>query len=741
MTPHERLISCLLLVAFAGACECRNPNVQRHLNPEGTACSDDAECETGLCEALPGKEKLCTRKCTDGCRSNEICEPLVEGRYACVPDKAALCQPCESDADCPYPGDRCIQVAGTNVCGRDCSFNGACPDSFQCAQAVGFDGALLTTQCVATSGTCECTAASDGQTLPCESTNASGTCMGVRTCNASTGYSACDARVPAEESCNGIDDNCNGQIDEDLGSTTCGVGACVVTVDNCVNGMPSQCVPREPMPEICDEVDNDCDMQVDEDFDKEASVTTCGTCDNDCTKKLTAAQPHATPRCDSGQCALDCDTLFGDCDATFATGCEQDLSGDINNCGGCGVKCASINGTATCDMGVCALACDPGWADCDGLPNNGCETHVATDLANCGTCGHVCPMPPNAVASCTNSQCGLGCATDWWDIDGDPSNGCEYNCVFQSATDLPDLAFTDSNCDGLDGEVANGIFVAPPVSGGNDANPGTRSAPKATLAGGMAAAVAQGKRDVYVATGTYVESLAITSPNKGVYGGYDKTTWARSLSNTVTVTGVNRPLFIDNANGAQVQLISFIGANASGVAQTAYGAFIRNSQQVQLTSVLIRAGSGSDGLSGANGVQGASGGNGAQGQPGVESGGPWWGVACQSKPRPQGGNGGTSVCGRTGGKGGAPGHETSAGDPGGTGVGGTPGGNGVPPHLGNVTPGAPYIGAPGTNGSPGAPGSSGGAIGTVSAAGYVPAATTDGAPGGHGNGGGGGGGG
>ena len=77
-------------------------------------------------EALPGGQKLCVRKCTDGCLTNEACEPLAADRYACVPDKAALCQACTTDADCPYPADKCVQVAGVNVCGRDCSFDGKC---------------------------------------------------------------------------------------------------------------------------------------------------------------------------------------------------------------------------------------------------------------------------------------------------------------------------------------------------------------------------------------------------------------------------------------------------------------------------------------------------------------------------------------------------------------------------------------------------------------------------------------
>ncbi|MBM4389109.1 MAG: hypothetical protein FJ088_15325, partial [Deltaproteobacteria bacterium] len=45
------------------------------------------------------------------------------------------------------------------------------------------------------------------------------------------------------EKCNGIDDDCDGSTDEELGQTSCGVGICEHVVDNCVEGKPNQCNP------------------------------------------------------------------------------------------------------------------------------------------------------------------------------------------------------------------------------------------------------------------------------------------------------------------------------------------------------------------------------------------------------------------------------------------------------------------------------------------------------------------
>src|SRR5690348_4959847 len=103
--------------------------------------------------------------------------------------------------------------------------------------------------------------------------------------------------------------------------------------------------------------------------------------------------------------------------------------------------------------------------------------------------------------------------------------------IHPGAVDVPDPGFVDSNCDGIDGDPVNAVFVSPT---GNDANPGTMSSPVRTL--GKAVLVAQPEsKDVYAAAGTYSEELQVAS-GVSVYGGYGPS-WQRSLSLVTRITG------------------------------------------------------------------------------------------------------------------------------------------------------------------------------------------------------------
>lgn len=118
--------------------------------------------------------------------------------------------------------------------------------------------------------------------LPCYTGPA--TLTGVGVCQA--GHPNCvdgefvscvDEVLPGEEMCNGLDDDCNGVVDDGLPIPTCHSIAAesLVTGDNsnchdgrllCVGGR-EQCLGASgPIPEVCNGRDDDCDGEVDEDL-------------------------------------------------------------------------------------------------------------------------------------------------------------------------------------------------------------------------------------------------------------------------------------------------------------------------------------------------------------------------------------------------------------------------------------------------------------------------------------------
>ncbi len=105
--------------------------------------------------------------------------------------------------------------------------------------------------------------------------------------------------VPAEE-CNNIDDNCNGEVDEDLTqscSTDCGTG-----YEMCIEGNWVSCTAPQPKQEICDGLDNDCDGNIDEDLECVCTIQDVGVlfpCQDD---PLICGEGYKTCECKDASC-------------------------------------------------------------------------------------------------------------------------------------------------------------------------------------------------------------------------------------------------------------------------------------------------------------------------------------------------------------------------------------------------------------------------------------------------------
>ncbi|NIP82558.1 MAG: hypothetical protein GWM90_26405, partial [Gemmatimonadetes bacterium] len=135
---------------------------------------------------------------------------------------------------------------------------------------------------------------------------------------------------------------------------------------------------------------------------------------------------------------------------------------------------------------------------------------------------------------------------------------------------------------------------------GSDDHAGTRSAPFATIQHGIDAAASSGVADVFVAGGSYVETLSLAT-GVAVYGGYDPATWMRDPDLFRTdVFGGKTAIVADGVEEAVLDGVRVWSADATEPGESSVGIRLTDSRAVAITGNVITAGRGGAGTGSAN---------------------------------------------------------------------------------------------------------------------------------------------
>lgn len=445
-----------------------------------------------------------------------------------------------------------------------------------------------------------------------------------------------------EETCNFEDDDCDGLVDEDFldenGRYTqrANCGGCGVDCEEVFpTAQDTECsVPDDALP-FCAIVNCPPDFHLVADTGCAPDLPVlCLPCDTDA--DCEAREPGA--RClptsvGQNRCGSPC-TVTRDCPLGFSC----DLVGTTRQCISNQALCACLPSTEPITFGCFVTApdghecagsqlcgptgltecapvldevCNGGDDDCDGEVDEDFrdDAGLYTARLHCGECAHPCVEPgPNMLAQCLGDssgengvRCQIECQTGFVDVDGIAANGCE--CERWDGVGPPPVVGGDSDCDGLPDDTDQFIYV---TTAGSDTDPGTLAHPMRTIA----AALQRGRdesKSVLVSRGIYDGEFDVLA-GVSIFGGYSPDFRDRDLDlfpvlieRRLATPGTPVLTCHDVRTATRVEGFTLQGTDATGAGEGSTTVYFDGcGPEVTLSSLIILAGRGADGVRGAS---------------------------------------------------------------------------------------------------------------------------------------------